>query len=300
MAATDIIDLHTDNPFLLENTDAYQRWRDRKLKDQPAGLGDLVVELKDPMALRASEHEAILTRCRKSNMALYVSPAPGNRQVPLALGRQLGLQRLDHNWLADDDGLTSLTVVNDGDRKGFIPYSDRPIKWHTDGYYNTPDHQIHALLLHCEQRAADGGVNALMDHEIAYILLRETDPGHIRALMMPDVMTIPARMDGDSTARGDQTGPVFSIDPVTGNLHMRYTARRRNIQWKDDQATRDAVFRLTQILESDSPCIYRGLLEPGMGLLSNNVLHDRSGFADDDAHRRLLYRARYYDRIKES
>ncbi len=30
---------------------------------------------------------------------------------------------------------------------------------------------------------------------------------------------------------------------------------------------------------------------------SNNVLHDRAGFSDDESHRRLLYRARYYDRI---
>jgi hypothetical protein len=34
-----------------------------------------------------------------------------------------------------------------------------------------------------------------------------------------------------------------------------------------------------------------------MGLVSNNVLHDRSGFTEDPARRRLLYRARYYERV---
>lgn len=290
----------TDNPFLLGNTAAYQRWRDRKLSGQPAGLGDLVVEIKDPSTLRDSERQAILERCRKTNMALYISPASGRREVPLALGRQLGLLRLDHNWLADDDGLTSLTVVDTGDRKQFIPYSDRPIKWHTDGYYNTPGQQIHGLLLYCEQRAAQGGENALMDHEIAYLLLREENPEHIHALMADDVMTIPARMEGDTTARQDQTGPVFSVNPITGNLHMRYTARTHSVRWKEDAATHAAAACLTRILASDSPFIYRGLLEPGMGLISNNVLHDRTGFKDNETHRRLLYRARYYDRIKDT
>jgi hypothetical protein len=34
-----------------------------------------------------------------------------------------------------------------------------------------------------------------------------------------------------------------------------------------------------------------------MGLVCNNVLHDRSGFRDGATRKRLVYRARYYDRI---
>jgi hypothetical protein len=34
-----------------------------------------------------------------------------------------------------------------------------------------------------------------------------------------------------------------------------------------------------------------------MGLVCNNVLHDRTGFDDDPSRPRLLYRARYLDRI---
>ncbi len=36
--------------------------------------------------------------------------------------------------------------------------------------------------------------------------------------------------------------------------------------------------------------------EPGWGLICNNVLHTRTGFADGQPPR-LLYRARYYDRL---
>jgi alpha-ketoglutarate-dependent taurine dioxygenase len=44
---------------------------------------------------------------------------------------------------------------------------------------------------------------------------------------------------------------------------------------------------------------FRLKLQPGMGLLCNNVLHTRDGFFDTPGHRRLLYRARYHDRIRD-
>lgn len=81
---------------------------------------------------------------------------------------------------------------------------------------------------------------------------------------------------------------------------MRYTARTRSIEWKQDELTLAAVALLEKLLSSDSPHIYRGRLEPGMGLLCNNVLHDRAGFNDDPDRPRLLQRARFYDRIAGS
>ncbi len=78
---------------------------------------------------------------------------------------------------------------------------------------------------------------------------------------------------------------------------MRYTARKRNVVWREDVLTRQAVKALDEILNSDLPFIYRATLQPGQGLISNNVLHDRSGFNDDDEKPRLLYRLRYFDRV---
>jgi Taurine catabolism dioxygenase TauD, TfdA family len=288
-------------PFDLANDTLYGEWRDEKLKDYPTATADLLVELDDPRTVTSSEYDALLQRCRKTNMVLYASgtgddPDP---EIPLALGRSFGLHDLDRNWLGDDSGLTSLTVQGEGTRQFYIPYTDRPIKWHTDGYYNTADHQIHGLMLHCVQRAVEGGENALLDHEIAYILLREKNPDYIRALMAPDVMTIPCRTEQGELARAEETGPVFSITSE-GELHMRFTERKRNIVWKEDPLTLEAVAYLQELLAGDSPYIFRGRLEPGMGLISNNILHDRAAFSDDSAHKRLLYRARYYDRIERT
>jgi hypothetical protein len=117
--------------------------------------------------------------------------------------------------------------------------------------------------------------------------------------MEPDVMTIPPGKDGEGNERPASVGPVFSIHAATGSLHMRYTARKRNIEWRDDAATAEALAALDRILAGENhPYIFRAKLESGMGLLCNNVLHTRDGFRDNpDAPPRLLYRARYFDRI---
>ena len=287
------------SPFLLENESAYQAWRSRKLENYPTRASQLIVEVGDPRQPTQAEYAAILQACRKTNMAIYVgrTGADPDKEIPRRLGQRLGLERLDCNILADEDGVTSLKVVESAPRQGYIPYTNRPIKWHTDGYYNSPERQIRGMLLHCVQSAAQGGENALMDHEIAYLLMRDENPDYVRALMQPDAMTIPARVEEDGVARPDAVGPVFSVNPESGDLHMRYTARTRSIAWKQDATTLAAVAFLEKLLDSDLPFIYRARLEAGMGLICNNVLHDRAGFNDDETHRRLLYRARYYDRI---
>lgn len=191
-----------------------------------------------------------------------------------------------------------MTVNPEGAHPEFIPYTNRPIHWHTDGYYNPPDRQVRGLMLHCAQPAAQGGENALADHEMVYIYLRDRDPAFIRALMAPDAMTIPARSEDGVVVRPAQSGPVFSIDTRSGDLHMRYTARTRNVLWKDDPVLHAALDYLARLLAGELPCLFHARLEAGMGLISNNVLHDRSGFQDaPGAPQRLLYRARYYDRI---
>lgn len=285
------------NPFDLDDDNAYRHWKERKLAAAPTALTDVVVEIGDPRTLSDAEHDAILERCRRANMAIYIGRTGDNpdKAIPVALGARFGLHRLDHNRGADEDAVTSLTVQIDAAHRDYIPYSDRPIAWHTDGYYNTPEQQIHGLLLHCVQPAEMGGENALLDHEIAYILVRDRSPDFIRALMHPACMTIPANIVDGVELRREETGPVFSIRP-DGRLHMRYTDRSRNIAWRDDSSTTAAVSGLKAILHTASPWHLAGRLESGWGLIANNVLHTRTGFTDGRKPR-LLYRARYYDRI---
>jgi hypothetical protein len=289
-----------DSPFDLAFDTAYLHWRERKLAEAPTRLEALIVEIDDPRRLTPSEQGAILERCRRANMAVYVGKTGDDpdKRIPTALGAAFGLHRLDHNRGADDDAVTSLTVQTDVGHREYIPYSNRPISWHTDGYYNAPERRIDGLLLHCVHPAEQGGANDLLDHEIAYILVRDQSREYIRALMHPECMTIPASYVDGEQVRPDQPGPVFSVR-TDGQLHMRYTNRARNIVWRDDPLTSEAVAYIKDVLHHETPWHMRGRLEAGWGLVSNNVLHTRTGFADG-AVPRLLYRARYYDRIAET
>ncbi len=287
------------DPFDLDDERSYARWRAWKLAQQPASAEALTVDVGDPRALLPSERAVLLDRIGRASFAVYRSPVTAeDKDIPRLLGAQLGLRRLDANWLADEDGISSIAISKASDgRGGFIPYTDRAIRWHTDGYYHPAERRILGMILHCVRPAASGGVNGLLDHELAYLRLRDLSSAHIRALMQPDVMTIPARSDDDGVARAAQTGPVFSVDD-DGSLHMRYTARTRSIEWKDDAATRAAVAALEGVLAADAPGVFHLRLQPGMGIVGHNVLHERSAFSDDPLHPRLLYRARFLDRVE--
>ena len=288
--------------FDLNNDDAFQRWRDDKLTNYPATLGDLVVEIRDPFNLSASEKSAILARCAKANMALYVIPNPEHltENPLLALMQQVGVTDLDRNLGAGPGGLSALSPGGSAHApfSAYIPYRAAAIGWHTDGYYNPNDRQVQALSLYCERPADAGGENDLLDHEIAYLRLREQNPDFIRALMHPEAMTIPARLDNGQVARPDRPGPVFAVH--NGFLHMRYTARTISIRWRDDATTQAAVAALKTINDTPSAQHFSGRLEAGWGLISNNVLHTRRAFRDPEGgEKRILYRARLFDRVPQ-
>ena len=284
-----------ETPFAPERSQDYLRWREHKLAHYPRRVEDLIVEVRDPRKLTRGEAAEIRRVCGMANMGVYSSPLAGvaDKDIARRLGAQLGLARLHANPLADEDGISSLEVTPEKSGRGYIPYSNRRLLWHTDGYYNAPQQRIGAFILHCVRPAATGGENRLLDPEIAYILLRDADPEYVKALSARDAMTIPANEEDAAAARPAQTGPVFSAD--AGALHMRYTARTRSIEWHADEATRAAVRFLREILDSGSRYVFTLRLAGGQGIVCNNVLHDRSAFTDhtEPDRNRLVYRARY-------
>jgi len=291
---------------MLGNDDAYQRWRDAKIAGYPALPEALTVELSVLGAPTPGETKAILDACRRANMCLYHSRQGSGdptetRRALAKFARHFGLRHFETQRSAEADGIVALEVVAGGGRRGYIPYTNRPIGWHTDGYYSYsgPDRMIRAMLLHCVRSARQGGENGLFDHEIAYIRLRDENPEFIAALMHPEAMTIPANEEEDGKTRAENTGPVFAVDPDTGRLAMRFTARKRNVRWRDDATTQSAVTALERVLSAD-PHIMRIKLGPGDGVICNNVLHNRIGFEADSepGPGRLLYRIRSYDHVE--
>lgn len=305
-----------DSPYHPDNTTAYAAWRTAKLADYPRHAADLIVPVRDPARLTDAEYAALWQRIAKTNMAVYATGLgeTEDKTVPRLLAAQFGLSHLDANWLSDEDGISSLTPrdedtsdaaarkpgtdpgVNSTKRGDYIPYTHHRIRWHTDGYYNPPERRIYAMGLHCVRQADAGGENDLYDHELAYIALRDAHPDYIRALMAEDAMTVPARVDEMGMARGDEVGPALLV--YAGQLHLRYTARTKSIAWKQDGATQAALSALEELLASNPFGAFNLRLEPGMGVLCNNVPHTRAGFTDRPAHRRLLYRARYHESLR--
>ena len=301
-------------PFFLGNSEDYARWRDAKLAAFPKNVNELVVEIADPVHPTNAEVSAIRDRISRCGMAVYAGPALDDvedaKALVKALGLHFGLKTLDHNPYADEDDITPLHVAAGEERleqgrKMYIPYTSRPISWHTDGYYNTTARRIRGMILHCVRQAgAAGGENALFDTELAYLLMREQDPEMIKAFAAPNAMTIPGNDIDADVERGDVSGPVFSLNK-DGSLYMRYTARKRNIVWPKDDATQRAVKFMQDILADGGPgepYIFRHRMEPGQGLICNNVLHTRTGFEDtsDDAGLRMMLRARYLERVADT
>jgi len=282
------------SPYLLNDEPVYRAWREQKLNTYPDRVNELIIELNNPIKLMDTEISGLKSRTARANMVIYRCATDDDpKQSALSIAQQLGLKQPDANVCADEDRISA--IEDSGNKHShYIPYTAKALNWHTDGYYNSKAQRIHAFLMHCVRPAKHGGENSYLDPEIVYILLRDENPEYIRVLMQEDVMTIPANA---KEKRKAQTGPVFYVDTV-GNLCMRYTARKRSIEWKKDKQLENALACLTEILQ-DNPYMFSYRLSKNEGVICNNVLHKRSAFEDGE-NKRLLYRGRFYNRVNHS
>lgn len=288
-----------DSPFNPGAEQAYLKWREEQLPYLNPRLSDLLVKIANPFALSATELSTISGCCDRFNMAVYQTgdTALADKSLVHALGKQFAMVNLDANLRSDEDSVSSLEVREQTGNQ-YIPYTNKPLSWHTDGYYNELDKQIYGIIMHCVRPAAEGGVNRLLNPASVYIALRDENPAYIEALMHPQAMTIPANLDAGELVRHAQAGPVFMVK-ADGRLHMRFSARKRNIIWRDTQETRDAVAMINEFMADDNN-VLQVRLGAGQGIICNNVLHNRSGFTDSAIQKRLMYRARYYDAVSST
>jgi alpha-ketoglutarate-dependent taurine dioxygenase len=295
-------DAWTPAVFSLKDRDSWRHWRQVKLFQAESAKDVAPTAIGDPRTVSESERRALLDQVAATNYALYQWRAepPDDDALDdwlLAFTGTFGLRAREDHRSANGNGVVRIEVAHDGGRVGYIPYTTLRIAWHTDGYYNYhgPDNCVRGMILHCAAAASEGGENRLLDHELAYLRLRDADEAGLRLLMHGQAMTIPEATDESGRFRAANAGPVFFLDD-SGALVMRYTARKRNVVWRDAE-TRAAADRLLALIEAE-PLARRLKMAPGQGLLCNNVLHDRSAFEDHgDSHRRLC-RVRFNNRIQ--
>jgi len=300
--------LAKQSPFNLENDDAYRTWRKRKLRQARTNKNKPIVKLisTPPHFLSKSSIKSIIDEIRSDNYCLYSIANTENISTNDTkifihnLARSIGIKQLNRNICSDQDSLTSIFQKDKSRQREYIPYTNKKLSWHTDGYYNNLDKTIYSMLLHCFNSANEGGESAFLDHEIIYILMRDENPNWIKALCHNKSMTIPANILEGKEIRAEQTGPVFSVSPQ-GHLHMRYSARTKNIQWREDKQTLEATSFLQHLLNNNTDYIIEHKLRSGEGVISRNILHRRNAYFDSEnkTNTRLLFRGRFYDEIQE-
>ncbi len=294
----------TASPFNLDDQQGYLAWRQQKLENYPVDSSKLVVEIADLENLSDQEFDSMRSNLAKTNMVIYSSNAVSTDSITTkkalkALSSRFGLNADEAHRSAGEESIVALEVTNQGGKRGYIPYSDKPLNWHTDGYYNAKGDEIGAFLLHCARDAMAGGQNQLLDPEIVYIRMRDENPAYIEALSHPGAMTIPFNTEQDGSIRPDSVGPVFKVSNDGNTLSMRYTARTRSISWRDDPLTIEAVEFLRNLLNGNEPLVQTIKMRPGQGMINNNVLHNRTGFENSNTENdgRLLYRIRFHERV---
>ena len=263
-------------------------WAEEKERNITHNIDGIIVNIHDINNVKISEIAKIKETINKCNSCIYSSKiALKSNTNLLKFVESVGMRTYDRNNIESNEISTITPLENN--KINYIPYTDKSLNWHTDGYYDKKS--IFSWLLHCVHPATHGGENYLLDHELALreYVLRHDD---INNLMSEDALTIPESKD---TSRSEISTYIFSIKNQYKKLHMRFSMRKDNIG--TSLKAGDAVTKLKQIIEND--CAKYSLtykLQKNEGIITNNILHGRKAFKDDKVKRKLL-RIRSYERL---
>ena len=283
---------------VLAHHDTYQHWRDAKLEHAATDIEQTLVEIQDPRSLSTTEKAQIKQLCDQNNFALFQIKAQSDYSDAVnQINAQFGLFEFDQHLYVGDQGLAHITPNEQQTQGEFIPYTTRAINWHSDGYYNDLAHRIRAFSLFCANPAKEGGENQWIDPQMLYILLKEDNADVAQALTHPQAMTIPEHRFDGVVRRARSIGPIFFVDEKTSELYMRYTQRKKHIEFCDSTEVQEAVQILDQLLAQETDYHFRHTMCTGQGILCNNVPHTRSGFVNNPDSPRLMLRGRFFERI---
>ena len=292
-------------PFNLSDQSEFASWAEHKLALYADDCLQAVLPpilISEDGSIAASELARLQSQIRDYNLAIYsvTEKTLFNKESIDRMSRWLGLEQLDAHLCAGEDLISTITdtsQVSGDQRRTYIPYSNKALSWHTDGYYNPYHQRVRAFILHCQQSASSGGENSFIDPEMIYLHLRLENPAYIEALCDDNVMRIPANVQDQTCIRAETASSVFQISEDGSLLDMRFSQRKRHIIWRDDSLTQQALACLNELLNNDSLWRINYRLHSGEGVICNNVLHCRSAYEDDQNHNRVFIRARYYNRI---
>ena len=284
------------SPFLLENQEEYLEWRNFKLSQYPVCQENFIVKFNNNIIDKGNIN-LLKKLIKKYNFAIYEFESKLTDYDLHNFCSKLDLNKSISNLFSDSENISNITNKSEPKNKitnsEYIPYTEKRLNWHTDGYYYPTESSIKSFLLHCVQPAKKGGENILLDHEIMYIYLRDHNPDYINILMQKDIMKIPKNKNlKDSNAI---SGPVFYIDE-NNFLNMRFTSREQNIIWQKNDTIKKIKDFMFSFINEDTKYTFKLLLQENQGYLANNILHKRESYIDGKK-KRLLKRIRFSNRI---
>jgi len=284
------------SPFILENETEYKNWRQTKLELYPLNISKFSIPL-DINNFQKKDLDLIKFNMNKYNFALYNFKSELTNNELENFCTMLNLNNSISNLFSDSKNISDIRDHKDTNNNQigeYIPYTNKPLNWHTDGYYYPLNNSVKSFLLHCVNPAHRGGENLLLDHEILYILIRDHNPSYIKILMEKNIMGIPRNKNNAEST--NINGPVFFIDDEY-SLNMRFTSRQQNIVWKKSDIIDKIKKFIFNFVESDTKYITKILLKKNQGYIANNILHKREKFFDNK-NKRLLKRIRFSKKLK--
>ena len=278
---------------ILTNTiEDYKRWEDKKLESFTNNTDELTVQIANPNKISKPEKSMVISSLCQNNLVFFkIDNSKYRDQSSIKnLALQVGLGNYEFDSKSDLDGLTEIS--NNNTNTGmteYIPYTNKELNWHTDGYYNDDQNSINAWLLFCQTQAEDGGLNKFLDHEIAYILFNQKS-SRLNDLMLNNTYNIPKNL---MTNRPEINNPVFKFN--IQRISFNSSKIKKNIIWNSSSIEASDILK-TIIKDSSKYHIVKRLSE-GEGVITNNVIHMRTAFTNSKNKNRLLYRLRSKKRV---
>ena len=275
--------------ILSAKSEDFIEWSAKKDLNIPSNINDLKVSISDINHVSKTEISQIKQKLTKFNCCIYASGTDldDNSKI-MRFAQSLGMRTFDsHN--IDDSAISTISADKNKNNMRYIPYTNKGLNWHTDGYYDSKP--IFSWLLHCIEPALSGGENFLLDHELAireYILKYDD----IIYLTNNETFSIPT----DEVAKREITSNyVCDMNNEYKKLHMNFSMRKENIIVNKDSES--AMSKLIKIIKEDCKKYHLTYkLSKSEGIVSNNILHGRNAFKDGRVMRKIL-RIRSHERL---
>ena len=104
------------------------------------------VKIPDIGNITIKDRKKISSNIKKYNFTLFELNDCTNSNL-LKFANNLGLEKIIQNPYSDKNGVSNITAIKDKRQGEYIPYTNKKLNWHTDGYYNSEKEEVRAFIL---------------------------------------------------------------------------------------------------------------------------------------------------------